>query len=650
MEIRLYINNFKVDLYSNQKFGYKKQVNSLKDLASRQTNYSLGFKVPKTAHNILGFEGLGMNITGSELPYKKVPARLFVGNICMILKGWAQFMKTFPDYLDITIYDGNIDFFKTLDNIEFDEIPLPELSHKKDLSTIVSNWNNSSDPYTYLAADYNGRTHFIDAGTNYLNIDYLIPSVNISFLWQRIFETFGFEYSGDVFQEPEFLDTFLTFPKGIVAGEVSQSALSVQWGSQKVFYNTRYPQWLFSRTFSYDDQVNEGQIIDNPAGNNMKAFQITETGLYKITVTGTVENKSKRGVEVYLRLGKNLDGQRESDIDTSTLQDKKSIIKDIPEGVGEVAINYDETLEVSAGETFTIIYYTGSRVKSDNTKFDLDWNISQVNKESVDQVKFFKGLSPKDFFREIMWRFGLTPFSSKNENKLEFLTWEQRINGPTEDWSDRFISKVSEEYVYDAYAKENYYRFKYSNEGDDFNDGVIRIDNENLKDNATLLKSKTYSVEQRPVNYSIGGSQYLVPKMELWEKDIKDNSGTIELEYKARDSRFYFIRELEINGIAKVGSQQLNKKGTANKVRTARNWNYSNQEIINNRYKEVGNIFNKTKIITIELLMSAIEFDQFDLKPTVFIKQLGAEFLVDSITKKDLNSKITQAELIKINR
>lgn len=650
MEIRIFINNFQLDLYANQKIGYKKQVNSLKDLSSRQSNYSQSFKAPKTARNILNLEGLGMTITGSELPYKKVSARLFIGNICLIYKGWVKFLEVKDKNIEINIYDGNIDFFKALDNIEFNDIPIPELSHKKDVATIVQNWNSGNIYYSYLAADYNGRTHFIDGGTNYLNIDYLIPSVNTSFLWGRIFETFGFGFSGNVFQEAEFKDTFLTFPKGIVSGEVSQNVLSVQWDSQKVWYNTPYPQWLLSLSNYNNVEVNEGQLIDHSRPGNMKAYQVTETGTYKFTVTGKMENRSKKGVSVHLRLGKNLENIRERDIDVSQLQDDEYKIGDIEEGVGEVIIDYDETFQVAAGETFTIIYYTASRVKSDNTVYELDFNISNVNRESVDQIKFFKGLSPKDFFREIMWRYGLTPFSSKNKNQIEFLTWSERINGPTEDWSDRFIGKLSEKYVYDNYAKENYYRFKYNGEGDDFNDGVIRIQNENLKDKATLLKSKTYSVEQRPVNYSIGGSQYLVPKMQLWEKELKDNSGSIELEYKARDSRFSFIRELKINKATPIGSQQLGEQSNAAKVRTARNWNYSNQEIINNRYKEVGNLFRNTKIITIELLMSGIEFDQFDLKPTVFIKQLGGEFLVDSLNKKDLNSKITEAELIKINR
>ena len=48
--------------------------------------------------------------------------------------------------------------------------------------------------------------------------------------------------------------------------------------------------------------------------------------------------------------------------------------------------------------------------------------------------------------------------------------------------------------------------------------------------------------------------------------------------------------------------------------------------------------------------MSEAEFDAFDLKPTIYVEQLGGEFLVDSLSKPDLNKNLTKAELIKINR
>jgi hypothetical protein len=572
---------------------------------------------------------------------------LFVGNTCIVFSGWAVPIQTNDDSYELATYDGNIDFFKILDNITFEEIPFPELLHTKDLPTIKDNWEIGNAFYAYLAADYNGLTHYVDGTTNYLNIDYLIPSVSISFLWQRIFETFGFTYSGSIFQEAEFKDTFLTLPKGQVAGEISSNALSASWTEQKVWPISHYVQWLMSNTFAYTTDITAGQMIDNTANSNMKAFQVAETGLYRITVTGYLWNYSKKGVYVRLRLGRNLENLREQDISYSSLQDPKYIIADSEKGE---AVSFDETFNVTAGETFTILYYAAKSVDSDNSRFELDFLISKINQESVDQIKFFKGLSPKDFYKEVMWRFGLTPFPSKDKNHIEFLTWEERMNTPVQDWSSRFNKSLSEKYVYEGYAKNNYFRFKYNGEGDDFNDGVIKIENENLEDRVIVINSKTYSVERLPVEFQIGSSFETLPKMELWEKEIKVEDGVTTIEYKPRDSRFTFLQSDVVNVAANIGSQQLGQFGTVNKVRTARNWTYSQQEIIERRYRKVRELFKNTLIVTAEFTLSDAEFNAFDLKPVVYVKQRGGNFLVNKITKPNLEDKTTQAELIKINK
>lgn len=86
-DVRLFINDFQVDLYEGEKIGYTKQANSLDNLASRQTNFSKSFKLKNTAKNIKNFEGLGIVGSTSNYPYQKNTAMLFVENICLIVKG-----------------------------------------------------------------------------------------------------------------------------------------------------------------------------------------------------------------------------------------------------------------------------------------------------------------------------------------------------------------------------------------------------------------------------------------------------------------------------------------------------------------------------------------------------------------------------------
>ena len=66
--IRLYINGAQADLFESEKIQYQKQVNSLKDLSSRQANLSFSFKLPRTANNIQIFQGLGITGSNSQTP------------------------------------------------------------------------------------------------------------------------------------------------------------------------------------------------------------------------------------------------------------------------------------------------------------------------------------------------------------------------------------------------------------------------------------------------------------------------------------------------------------------------------------------------------------------------------------------------------
>ncbi len=624
--IRLYINGAQADLFESEKIQYQKQVNSLKDLSSRQANLSFSFKLPRTANNIQIFQGLGITGSNSQTPYVKNESRLFVGNVCLVFSGWTIPDATTKDYFEIHTYDGNIDFFKALDNITFDDISLPELSHEKDVPTIKSNWENSNNAYRYLVADYNGRTHFNYNNENYINIDYLIPAVPIKYLWDRIFFTFGYTFEGTIFQDPEFLDTLITYPKGVIAGEVAEEVFHVNFPKQYVIPKRVWPQWLMGDPFDYESQIAEGSLTEIPfngVDRNLVAWTAPELGTYKFTFSAKIYPRAKKGVGSGLYFGFNKHNQNIGSISTNDL------IRIVWSDNGEKSVDTTEVIPPSllnAGDTIAFFYQKDQRVDSDSSEFELDVTIQRVNTSAIDQIEFFKGLSPKDFFREVLWRFGLTPFPSKDTNHITFLTWKERLNGTVEDWSDRFVSHDGEQYTFDNYAKNNYYRFKYNGEGDDFNDGVIRINNANLSEKTDVIVSKTYSVERNPVTFNVGGINERVPKMELWQKELQEDSNNNPIiEYKPRESRFTFIREKQITRNANLGSQQLGQYDQATKVRIANNFNYSNQQIIENRYQEVRDLFRDMLVIKAKFLMSESEFDTFDLKPRVYIKQLGGK-------------------------
>ena len=91
---------------------------------------------------------------------------------------------------------------------------------------------------------------------------------------------------------------------------------------------------------------------------------------------------------------------------------------------------------------------------------------------------------------------------------------EQLEEAPKVNWSSRFISKTSENYLYGTYAQSNWLRYKYNDEGASYNDGYIDVPNKNLPETKNLIQSKIYSPEKNLVRYM--GTNSRVYK--LWEK------------------------------------------------------------------------------------------------------------------------------------
>jgi hypothetical protein len=69
--------------------------------------------------------------------------------------------------------------------------------------------------HTNILADYNGQHISTSGGTSAttINVDYLVPSVKVSYLWDNLFSTYGFTYSGSIFSSPDFTNLYLTYPK-----------------------------------------------------------------------------------------------------------------------------------------------------------------------------------------------------------------------------------------------------------------------------------------------------------------------------------------------------------------------------------------------------------------------------------------------------
>lgn len=198
----LFLNGKQVDIIPNT-LTLNFQVNDLGELKDRQSDYSNRFKLPLTANNIEVMENLGIPGDVSPAPYQNIPAKYVIEGVELIPKGFAVVNEIQEDdevrFYDCVIYSNNIDFFKAIEGKSIRDLNWSDIDHHLTYNKVIESFSGSLD-YIYAIAGYAGR---IPVQNNF-NLKYMLPSVWLHVIFDRIFTEAGFTYEGDIFTDPEF--------------------------------------------------------------------------------------------------------------------------------------------------------------------------------------------------------------------------------------------------------------------------------------------------------------------------------------------------------------------------------------------------------------------------------------------------------------
>src|SRR5699024_7973462 len=157
------------------------------------------------------------------------------------------------------------------------------------------------------------------------------------------------------------------------------------------------------------------EVVDQ--NTNTPYWRATEKGFYAISATGTLKNRIFRQFgsgEFKCKIGYALN--RMGDWQTLNYPDVITIAE--ANGFDElVSFNLADNIILQLDQNDDVaLFYIGEDATGtiiDKSEIDVQFTINKVDQTFIEQKEFFKGLTPKDFYREIMWRFGLTPFPSK---------------------------------------------------------------------------------------------------------------------------------------------------------------------------------------------------------------------------------------------
>lgn len=630
MSYILHINNKKIDLTESSEISLTKQVDDIAVLSTRQTNFSKQLKIKRTATNEEALDYLGVVGNDSNIPYQKNDAVLLDAESgeFIIYNGWAIIRSRDENYYTVAIYDGIIDFYKAIDNKKMSDLDLTEINHFRTITTIQDSILNNL-PYKYIIADYNGGGTILNNPT--INADYLIPAVNIPWLFAKIFETYGFTFSGEVFNYDDYKDLWLTYPKGTTVGLDQTTPLLDVSGT-----NIIYGGGQTIVTLDLTNYLLTAGLIQYTAQDNYEYYVCASEGQIRVSY------HTYKYEAVYNWFS----GQQEQDTFTCPL-----IVENRSTNTFHtVLFNQELYIPVQEGDE---LYFYVSAIYRQNAGGYADYvvgggyfTLDLYQGEAIDFKEAFDKLLIKDFINEILWLFCLTPFKNRYTNNIHFLTFNERVLTPlANDWSDKFLSLKSEKYIYGSYGKENTLKHKYNSSNADYNDAFFPIDNENLRDFQTVIQSKFYTPEYLK---EITVDNRAVKTYKLWDKEIKDNSA---VKYKALDNRFYFIKYIDtvLTNSITISSSALGSSANFSSLPLERNGGLTFKDIKSKWYSKLGYVLNKTKLLEISVYMNKNDFQNIDFTEKLYIEQLGGSFLLNKVSNF-IPNKPTTLEVLKINQ
>lgn len=629
--MRLIINSFEIELSDKTKITRTLQVNDIVSLSTRQSNYTNSFSVPRTPNNVKAFQMLGVIGVDSLTPYQRNNCYLYADSgEALVYNGWAVINSTDKDF-KLNTYDGNIDLYKAIENKTLSELPLTEINHVKNLTNVVGSFNPAS-PYKYIIADYNGKSLY---DTDKINIDYLVPSANVKYLWDKIFDFYGFTYEGSVFSTFNFQNLWLSYPKGIgsLTPDVEVFNLDtyeLEGGLLSTANKSYIKLDTYTNNLAFTSIYNDRHIIF--AQSNKYKIEVTANLNFKRTLIQAIPVRSR------IMMGR---GQFPTDLNS------------VVNPVEIIPYSYDTTLstqkliDVSAGENiFFYIQLESNAILGTDTS-TIDIVVSQTQSSTIDFSSAFIDFKTRDFIQEICNRFGLTPFKDKYSNNYKFLTlYELLQDNDVIDWSaekGKFVKQTNERYIYGSYAQVNNFVYKYNDNENTYNNGFINVDNVNLEDNKTVVNSFIYSPERDKTNQLFKDTNVY----KLWNKEPKDDGTTT---YKGLDKRFYFMRSDDyfFDTTKTIGSEVLNDDTIINSAPYESFFKLPFNDVITDYYLPIGQILNNSRLLDVEIYLTEKDVVDIDFSKLYWIKELNSYFILNKISNFSGNG-IAKCEMIKVD-
>ena len=650
MQVDIYINEQQIDTNSDTKIAETRQINDFFDIRDRQTSYTSSFKLPRTPKNVAILQGMGLVANTSLTPYRVHNVNIYREGIQTVFNGIAYFKAT-TDVFNLYVYNENVNLFDKIGDKSLADLNTQALRHDLNINTWLASFSNTD--YVYAIADYGKLDGAIE-------INYQIPSLFVKYLWNKIFNENGYTYSYAGRGGREDFNPFIT-------GEWNDLAITIDEGfpeakesidpEKKLEVNRNIIRNFTSQTLTNSGQeivVNtvNGEITEyinlltifdpdylNIVSGNQSRIQIKESGFYKIDLSGTFNNNGTENAAMYIEK----DG-----VNLFTISDSFANLQSSFGFSEKVYLNESDELLI---KIVTLPENNASAYAYDiNLQLYLDNNVTTVNFSS-----YLSKIKQKDFIKDVMHHYGL--MYRRKQLDYEFISFNELLdplakyknynaiedNTVFEDWSHKFHKLIEQDSKVGRYARNNRFKYKYDNPEDTFADGNLKVDDQTISDETTLI--------QRPYKAPSGSATVIdgniLKECIFYTKEYNEN-GTLKSVKQKKTTPFFFkvkrsIETIEYRLAGSTGAPNPQKLEVPLMSFEDLGWN----SIVSKNYNAFSSMINYGQKLKVELFLSVLDMNTLDFFKLKYIKQLGGLFYL-SKSIQFTKTGITKVELIKI--
>jgi hypothetical protein len=659
-----------LDLDSGTVISTTKRVANIGTL-ERQSSFTNKLNLPATAKNLTAI-GMVQGSDNSTKKYIKQIGSVYANGIEIM--NAAQFsFESLSDRIELLINSDNAVFFDAIKKTFLRELDMSNLDHLWSKTEMInSKLNNYLDGYIYAIHDSGYQSQFVSS----LNCYGIVPSVFVKYLFNKIGETFGYTFEGDIW-DTSYFEKLLMPVIDCKVGARNIEELKCRFITNiPVTLPEKFNSFIYN-DFNIVENLGGGVFLDkwnvNPNGN-IYYFHIP--GNYKITldydfnlVPDDPGGDIFVGAELVIRAVQELNS-----IITEIGYVNIEIADQVGNFTGQLVLNvtFDSFIETTLNPNTTgsestkarvyIDYRYGGETNENPIYFvinSLSFNIEQITNAPVSHYNRLYNIQESlpnwtcgKFIKEISNLFGIIPIVNEYDKTIRLMMFNE-LNANksiSKEWQSKIDLANDPVYTFkiDGYGQLNTFEYL----PDSTYGYSINIENESLPKEIEYIKSEfNHSRFSRILNKSFNTifTNNFNPEVQL---DSNFTYKSMMKFNKLPRIAFLFYQDTEVIyssfGETNV-TQSTDIPFLGFEAQSFQDFNLEWQYLYERFYQSLFNgITNNILKVELEFRLSEFDIQDFDFSIPVYLENPSGYYYVQEIKDFTSSKESTSVELLRI--